>query len=251
MTDGAAPVDPIGSRDRRSLPAQVHERLRDGIARGEYPAGGRLPSEGELCALFGVSRVTVREALRMLQRDRLIESVHGRGHFVLGAVGMIEKPVTELQSVTELMQGLGFSVRTEVLSVRRQWARDHAARLGLGPDDEVVRLERLWRSPDDPVIYSVDVFPAAIVGDEERDWSRSLLEVFDRAGLTVSYSHALITAAALPKGVARRIGVRPSLPWVLMEQVNFTADDTPVLHSFDYHRGDKFEFYALRQRGRW
>jgi len=243
-------MDPIGTRDRRPLPDQVHERLREGIARGDYPTGTRLPSEGELCAQFGVSRVTVREALRMLQRDRLIESVHGRGHFVLGAIGMIEKPVTELQSVTELMRGLGFSVRTEVVSVRRGPAGDHADRLSLGSDDEVVFLERLWRSADDPVIYSVDVFPAAIVGDESHDWSGSLLEVFERAGLTVGYSHALITAATLPRGIARQIGVRPSLPWVLMEQVNYTADDVPVLHSFDYHRGDKFEFYALRQRGR-
>jgi DNA-binding GntR family transcriptional regulator len=158
--------------------------------------------------------------------------------------------VTELQSVTELMQGLGFEVRTEVIAAKREPAGDHAAALGLASDEEVCRLERLWRSPDDPVIYSVDVFPAAIIGDQPPDWRGSLLRAFERAGLTIAYSHALIRASTLPRAIARRAAVAPSLPWILMEQVNFAADDTPLLHSFDYHRGDKFEFYTLRQRSR-
>jgi len=240
--------DSMGKRDRRPLSAQVHERLRIQITRGDYTPGSRLPTEGELCALFGVSRVTVREALRMLERDRLIESRHGRGHFVLGVPALIEKPVSELQSVTELMRGLGFTVRTEVLSVKREAAGDHAQALQLSATDDIVRLERLWRSPDDPVIYSVDVFPARIVRDDDPDWGGSLLQVFERAGFTIAYSHALIRAATLPRAIARRAGVAPSLPWILMEQVNFTADDRPLLHSYDYHRGDKFEFYTLRQR---
>jgi GntR family transcriptional regulator len=246
----ASPGDSIGERDRRPLPAQVHERLRSQIASGEFTLGSRLPTEGELCALFGVSRVTVREALRMLQRDRLIESLQGRGHFVLGVPALIEKPISELQSVTELMRGLGFAVRTEVLSVKRESAGNHAQALQVSATADVVRLERLWRSPDDPVIYSIDIFSASIVGDDEPDWGGSLLEVFEQAGLTIAYSHALIRAATLPRSIARRAGVAPSLPWILMEQVNFAADDRPLLHSYDYHRGDKFEFYTLRQRSR-
>jgi DNA-binding GntR family transcriptional regulator len=238
----------IGGRDRRPLPAQVHERIRERIRRGDFVPGDRLPTEGELCTQFGVSRVTIREALRMLQRDRLVESRQGSGHFVLGTPAMIEKPVTELQSVTELMHGLGFEVRTEVLSVSREPAAEHATALRLTQADEVYRLERLWRSPDEPVIYSIDVFPVAIVREEPRDWTGSLLAVFEGAGLTIAYSHALITATALPRQIARRAAVPPSMPWILMSQVNFSADDVPMLKSFDYHRGDKFEFYTLRQR---
>lgn len=238
----------FNKRDKRSLPAQVHEHLRHQIVSGEFARGSRLPTEERLSAYFGVSRVTVREALRMLQRDQLIESVQGRGHFALGNPTFIEKPVSELQSVTELMQGLGHTFRTEVLAVRQGAAGDDSSVLQLPPDEQVVRLERLWRSPDDPIIYSVDVFPTWIVGDQQPAWEGSLLEIFERAGAAVAYSHALIRAATLPRAIARRAGLAPSLPWALMEQTNFTAADVPVLHSFDYHRGDKFEFYTLRQR---
>jgi GntR family transcriptional regulator len=238
----------FGKRDKRSLPAQLHEHLRAQIIRGELAAGSRLPTEERLSADFGVSRVTVREALRMLQRDHLIESIQGRGHFVLNNPSFIEKPVSELQSVTELMRDLGYESRIEVIEVHREAAGNHASVLQLSPEDQVVRLERLWRSPDDPIIYSVDVFPARIVGDEQSVWECSLLDLFERAGFAVAYSHALIRAAMLPRTIARRAGLALSLPWVLMEQVNFTAADIPVLHSFDYHRGDKFQFYTLRRR---
>ncbi len=110
----------VASRDRRPLPVQVYGRLRDDITGGVYEPGSRLPSEAELSEQFGVSRITVREALRLLQRDMLIESRHGRGHYVLNAGGLVKKPIGELQSVTELMESLGYPMETTVLSVRRE-----------------------------------------------------------------------------------------------------------------------------------
>jgi GntR family transcriptional regulator len=234
--------------DKMTLPARVHEDLRQQIVSGMFAPGARLPTEQRLCVQYGVSRVTVREALRMLQRDHLIESVQGRGHFVLGTPGFIKKSVNDLQSVSELMHDLGRDFRTEVVRMRREPAGDLAGDLDVAPESRVVRLERLWRAPDEPVIYSIDIFPEWIAGDGQTAWEGSLLETLERAGAPIAYSHALIKAATLPPAIAKRIGLPPSLPWVLMDQVNFTATDQPVLRSFDYHRGDEFEFYTLRHR---
>ena len=78
MTPPTAPL-----RDRRPLPLVLYEALRERIRAGEFDPGARLPSEAALAADYGVSRVTVREALRLLQRDGLAAARHGRGHFVL------------------------------------------------------------------------------------------------------------------------------------------------------------------------
>ena len=59
------PITPL--RDRRPLSLRVYFELRERIAQGEYPPGSRLPSETDLARAFAVSRVTVREALRLLQ----------------------------------------------------------------------------------------------------------------------------------------------------------------------------------------
>jgi len=230
------------------LPVQVHSWLSERIARGDYPPGGRLPSEAELAALLGVSRVTVREGIRMLQRDLLVESLHGRGHYVLGPPRLVKKPITELESVTELMEGLGYPIETEVLSVATLPAGAYAEHLDLDTEASVVRLERLRTSEGVPMIYSLDVFPAELVVDPEPDWAGSLLGILEHGEVRIAFSHATIRAVRLDPAVARRIRLPPSLPWVLMQQINYTPGNRKVLFSLDYHRGEKFEFETLRRR---
>jgi len=238
----------VARRDRRPLPVQVYGQLRDEITSGVYKPGSRLPSEAELSELFSVSRITVREALRLLQRDMLIESRHGRGHYVLNAGGLVKKPIGELQGVTELMESLGYPVESTVLSVRREPGGERAAVLGIKPDDEVFRLERLRTSGGEAMIYSIDILPVRTFGGGEPDWGCSLLEAMEREGIWIAYSRATIRAVTLPRSVVRQAGVPPALPWILMDQINFTSEHRPVLQSRDYHRGDKFEFETLRQR---
>lgn len=67
---------------RRTLSAQVAQRIRDAIEGGAYGAGERLPSERELCVQFGVSRTALREAQRELERTGYVEVRHGSGSFV-------------------------------------------------------------------------------------------------------------------------------------------------------------------------
>jgi DNA-binding FadR family transcriptional regulator len=67
---------------RNDLAAQVIERIRSLVADGTYRIGDRLPPEGELCALFGVGRSTVREAMRVLSNRGLVNVRRGEGTFV-------------------------------------------------------------------------------------------------------------------------------------------------------------------------
>lgn len=236
------------ARDRRPLSVQVYGHVRTQILSGEYAAGERLPAEAELAAQFGVSRVTVREALKMLQRELLIESVHGRGHFVSRLPRSVKRPISDLWGVTELMADLGYPVENEVLDVARLPAGDYAEPLGLDPEEPVMRLERLRRSDGEPVIYSIDVFPARFSEGLDMDWSGSLLANLEPVAGRIAYARASIRAVTLAKAVSRRAELPHALPWILLEQVGFTAEHAPVLYSLDYHRGDKFEFYALRER---
>lgn len=67
---------------RAGIKQQVFEQLRNGIVRGSWPPGTRLPSENELVATLGCSRVSVRGALQMLASLGLVEIRHGDGTFV-------------------------------------------------------------------------------------------------------------------------------------------------------------------------
>jgi GntR family transcriptional repressor for pyruvate dehydrogenase complex len=81
-----SPLKPVR---RARVKQQVFEQLRDGIVRGSWPAGTRLPSENELVAKLGCSRISIREALHMLASLGLIEARHGGGTFVRSYSGEV------------------------------------------------------------------------------------------------------------------------------------------------------------------
>lgn len=84
MTDpaGTTPIHGLRSVQHVSPTQQVREQLLAAIEKGDFPAGSMLPSERVLCATFGVSRVSVREAIAGLEAMGLITVRHGRGAFV-------------------------------------------------------------------------------------------------------------------------------------------------------------------------
>jgi len=239
------PITPL--RDRRPLSLRVYFELRKRIGQGEYLPGSQLPTEKELAQAFAVSRVTIREALRLLQRDGLVKAQHGRGHFVLER-GLIREPVTELRSVTELLTSLGYQVENEVLAAVSEPAGERSSALGIDPEERITRIERLRSSRGMVLIYSIDVLPTTLLEGVDHDHQDSLFAALAVAGVELVRAQATIRAAKLPRGVARRSGLPPSLPCLLLEQIHFDREDTPLLWSLDYHRGDVFEFHVLRQR---
>jgi GntR family transcriptional regulator len=239
--------------DRRPLALQLRDQIWSLVQRGHYRTGDQLPSEQELVTRFGVSRSTVREALKILEEERFILCRHGLGRFVApGVSGVLTEGITNLQSVTEMASEQAMPVSTEVLAMREELPDELVrARLALAPGVAVVLLERIRRAGGEPVIYSVDIFPRTIVVGELRveDFAGSLLAVMEGEwNAALAYSKAVISAVTLEKGLSERIGVPDFAPWILLEQVNFTAQDRPVLYSRDYHRGDKFQFHVLRRR---
>lgn len=236
-------------KDRRALPLRLRDRIRDLIQSEGFDAGTQLPSEAEFASRFGVARTTVREALKLLEQDGLIDVRHGKGRYVSPIAG-VERPVTRLESVTEMLHGLGYEVRNRVLSVRRLAATDEeSAALGLDPGAEVIRLERLRFRDDELLIYSVDVLPAATVGEvDPAAWEGSLLGLLEERGFRITSAVARISATALPPAAAAAVPGAKRYPWLLLRHVNRDDRGRPVIVSEDYHRGDLFSLHVLRRR---
>ncbi len=85
-----------------TLPELIYARVVEAILRGDYAPKGKLPTEGELCSQFGVSRPTVREALSRLRSDGIIESKRGSGSFVIRAPGTPATPPTPIKSLADI-----------------------------------------------------------------------------------------------------------------------------------------------------
>ncbi len=238
-------------RDRRPLTLQLRDELRELIRRDGLRAGDQLPAETELATRFAVGRTTVREALKTLEQDGLLDVRRGRGRFV-SELPSLKSPLTRLESVTEMMDRLGYVVESKVLGVEVGAARgEESDALQLAPGMSVVRLERLRLQHGDPLIYSLDVFPRSSIDGpvETADWSGSLFRLLETKGRRIVSAAAQVRAATLPRHVARRVGRLAQRPWLLMVQRAALESGEPIVYSHDYHRGDVFTFHALRRRG--
>src|SRR5215470_381442 len=237
---------------RQSMVQQVREALIDLLHSEAYTAGSCIPSEQELAERFEASRATVREALKGLVQEGLLDCRHGKGYFVLSREAVIHKPITQWQSVTDLMADMGYTVENRVLRVREESPTPQVRRaLQLEDGQTVVQLERVRISQGGPLIYSIDIFPRAFISGllQEQDWSGSLINLFDeRWRLRIVSSRTRIRAMMLSPELCAEIGVPAQTAWLCMEQLNVTKDGRPVLFSQDYHRGENFEFYVSRRR---
>jgi GntR family transcriptional regulator len=239
-------------RDRRPLSVQIRDRLEEAIRDNALPAGAQLPSEHVLAERLSIGRSTLREALRLLEQEGVIDVRHGKGRFVSALATLrAERPITEFESVTEMLAGLGYQVRNRVLSLDQANATTEEARaLGLQKRGPVIRLERLRLHEEEPLIYSLNVMDRSLVPGalQDHDWSGSVLELLGGLGFKVVSSVAKITAASLPNPVPDELSSRMGDPWLCITESCISDEGRSVLLSTDYHRGDIFAFHVVRQR---
>lgn len=238
-------------QSKKKMAEQIRDAVSDYIRAQGLKAGDRIPTEAELCAAFGVSRPSVREALRLLEQERLIVTEHGRGRFVTAAAALnVARPITAFESITRMLAALGYTPDTRVLSSRVILAASDpqaAVALGLAPGAEMFVLERLREAGSEVLVYSLDVIPMALLGTRPsgKALEGSVNELLAAAGHRPVMSRANVAAAFLPEGVLD--GPVRAEPWLLVSETCLSEIGTPVLYARDYHRGSLVSFNFSRQ----
>jgi GntR family transcriptional regulator, transcriptional repressor for pyruvate dehydrogenase complex len=178
---------------RNGLADQVIERMRTLVADGTYRIGDRLPSEPELCALFGVGRSTIREAMRVLANRGLVDVRHGEGTFVASnaAQESLEERLRQaaLEDVYEAR--LLLELPLAELAAERRSARDLASmRACLRRRAHAIRAADVQRYTDSDFGFHLAVAKAA-----KNDALYGVYEAF------VSVVKPLLIAAIVPEYV--------------------------------------------------
>ena len=141
---------------------QTEQALRDLILRGNWKDGDQLPNETRLTEILGVSRITLRHALRRLEESGHLRREHGRGTFVRRST--IVAGIRGLTSFTDEMANLGEAASTRRTRAEEMPADEEvAAALGLEPSEPVVRLRRVRLGDGNPIGVQTAFLPLARV----------------------------------------------------------------------------------------
>ncbi len=236
----------------RPLSASVHDELTQRIDDGVLPAGSRLPSEPDLATELGVSRPTLREALRVLESEGLLRRLRGSGTFVASRSRVVSSLDANF-GVTDAIRAAGMVAGIEE---GRHWfepaSPSEADRLDLEHGDDVLVVERVRTADGKPVVFSRDIIPGRLIGQRseiaDQMLARSIYEVLETdLGIIIHHGLASLRPVRADLAVARRLQVGRGDLLLAIWQVDYAADGAAVLSSHEFHLADAFDFTVLRR----
>ncbi len=231
----------------RDGPLPLYHQLKTVILReieaGRWQPDAQLPTENELARRFGVSKITVRQALRELAGDGFIRREQGRGTFVERR--RLQQGPRELTSFTDEMRDHGLVPTSRVLEQEAIAASPAVATaLGLAPDTPVFRLRRLRLANREPMgiqtaYVPLDLTPG-IAGIKFAN--ASLYDVLQsRYGLHPATARETYCVTILKREIAALLRVPARSPAMTAERVTFLAGGRPLEYVQSVMRGDRYK----------
>ena len=227
---------------------QLTRILLSKITSGQWVSGRQIPTEAELCSEYGVSKITVRQAIKNLAADGYLRKIQGKGTFVTSSdqsSGFAMKT-----RFTEEMFGKEVQVKREVLSRGIQPAED-TARGYLKTHEEIYRIVSQRVVEGEPVSLDEWYIPVARLprANDLEVMNRSLLAMLQEQGTEkIVKIVQTVEIAAVHGEEAKNLGVDDGVPVLVIHRLILGTDETPVAYTRLLGRSDRYKFQTEFER---
>jgi len=236
----------IGRLERGEVPlyVQLIRILRTQIKSGEYKAGDALPTEDLLSKSFGVSRITVRAALRTLAEEGVIARHSGKGTFVSEKLGLGASLAA--CTIDDLLYG---GEETRRLNLGRKVvaaSRGVAATLQVTPGAKVVQYRRVMFVDKTPLAHVTLTAPFSLcrtISEERLGQSTLILFLSEHYGVQLSAVEQWTTVSLADKMTAEVLQIAAGDPILLIERVFHDQDEQPIEIAVNRYRTDIYRHY--------
>jgi GntR family transcriptional regulator len=228
---------------------KLHEHLGRIIA--ETEPGERLVTEPELARQLGVSRATLREAMRTFETQGLLRRRQGSGTFVVRPPNVIQTGLEVLESIETIAKRTNLKVEMGELKVScRAATQEEAEALSLEPGAPVVHLSRIIVTEGRPAAFLVDILPEDVLPPEELEagFNGSVLDLLLKRGKPeLINSRTDINAVPATSEVARALGIQRGDVLLRFVASLYSASGRIVDYSYSYFLPGYFRFHVVRR----
>jgi len=230
------------------------QRLQADLAKliADTPAGSRLMSEPDLAKQMGVSRATLREAMRTFETQGLIRRRQGSGTYVVGKFDVIDAGLEVLESIETMARRMNLAVSFSDLHMEQIDADPKTADgLCIDAGQSITRIRRVIRADGRPVAYLIDCLPEDILkpGNLPADFSGSVLDFLIGRGSDLKLSRADISATNASAEVAKPLEIQRDDVLLRFESQLYDSQGRVLDYSVSYFIPGYFHFHVNRRVG--
>jgi GntR family transcriptional regulator len=227
-----------------SLVDSAEEALHNWLAGGRYRQGDRLPPEHEVATMLGISRGTLRSALRRLEERGEIVRRQGSGTFVgrSAVPAALGERLERLEPYSSLAERRGLALTSVDLHIeRRAVGAEVGEALGLAPIAQVTTIARTLEANEAPVAVMFDVVhPKVSLPDDDAlrkrlESGQMVLDVLIAIGVPVTYARTRVIPSLLSprERAGKLLGVKRTTAVLELEELYYAGRDERVAYSRD------------------
>lgn len=229
----------------------IKEYILNNIEDNVYQENGKIASEHELCEIFGVTRMTVRQAISDLVADNILYSVPKIGSFVCKKSKF--KNFDGLNSFSEdSARKKGSATSVVVLNKKEVGSPEILNEMGLKPNASLHHVKRVRLSDNETVAFEDDYINTQLVeklSDEVVE--NSLFNYFENElGYEISYSDQQIDACIAGPELAKYLKIDENAPLLRVLSITRLNDGQTIEYGYTYYRVDKYTFNQVAYRKR-
>ena len=242
---------PVQRVKKTSAVRQAMESLKSYIYERNAIGEPCLPSEAELAEILGTSRLTVREALAVLERDGLITRAHGKSTVINGFVQHLPCRIDTGREIDAFLESKGYSTRSSVLShCWRPAEEGEAEKLKIARGDELLVVEKVFFAGDTPVALYIDRIPRALFIHEdfsEKDLENSMFAlVEDACRCRLGHDVLELVPVTADKRIATLFGVPRRAPILRTDVLEYDEDGRVVMYNTEFYHDQFIRFTVCR-----
>lgn len=215
-----------------------------------YTFMSRLPSEQQLAEQMGISRNTVREALKALENEGVIISRHGVGTFVINTPGNLKHNIAVLNSTTDIIANNGYRPGSKNITFDKRLApAEICKRLNLPEDQEFLFIKRVRSADDKPIAYVEDYIPYqdGMLEAFSADIEAPLFPWLNQFGKKPAFSNCTIHSVLSTPEHQQYLALTELTGLLLLQQSHYSNKGELILYSDSYFLTSELEFNLVRR----
>lgn len=229
----------------------LHEQLS--ILIEETESGDQLPSEPKLAVELGVSRASLREAMRTFETRGLLRKKQGVGTFVIHPTRVFDTGLENLNSLETIADQLGLEVSMGDLQVNRICVDFKQSKtLELPENEEILQVSRVILADDRPVAYLEDNLPIDVITETEvkENFTGSVLDMLiKRDDIPLASSKCEISSIGATSDIAIALDIERQDPLLVFSSLLYSTRGRIIDSSFSYFLPGYFHFHIVRRVG--